>query len=122
MVESVAQVNVKDRSVTVGSVNISSIADLNFHYYYHYSGSLTTPGCDEGVKWFISSDVSYITEEQVCITKKSFLRSEPTWQMRVDSFFLSWRCFGEFAARATTTLCRTTSGRLSRSERGEYSG
>ena len=33
--------------------------------YFLYSGSLTTPKCQEVVKWIVSTSFSYITQEQV---------------------------------------------------------
>jgi carbonic anhydrase len=33
--------------------------------YYTYTGSLTTPGCDEGVRWFVLQDIHIIDEGTV---------------------------------------------------------
>jgi carbonic anhydrase len=33
--------------------------------YYHYSGSLTTPPCSEGVDWNVMKELSYVSKEQV---------------------------------------------------------
>jgi len=33
--------------------------------YYHYSGSLTTPPCSEGVKWYVSSKHIHASHEQI---------------------------------------------------------
>lgn len=33
--------------------------------YYYYSGSLTTPGCQESVTWFILTEKLTISEQQV---------------------------------------------------------
>ena len=38
---------------------------ISFRTYYHYSGSLTTPPCNEGARWFVSSDISFVTEKQL---------------------------------------------------------
>lgn len=41
------------------------IPDGNIANYYTYSGSLTTPGCNEAVTWLMMSDIVYITNAQV---------------------------------------------------------
>lgn len=33
--------------------------------YYTYKGSLTTPGCNEGLRWFVSSDVLEVSQKQM---------------------------------------------------------
>jgi carbonic anhydrase len=33
--------------------------------YYHYMGSLTTPPCSEGVKWFVATEPMPIGSKQV---------------------------------------------------------
>lgn len=33
--------------------------------YYTYPGSLTTPGCDEGVRWIVLQDIHIIDEGTV---------------------------------------------------------
>ena len=43
------------------------MSERSFQRYYHYSGSLTTPPCNEGAKWFVSSEISFVTEEQLDI-------------------------------------------------------
>ena len=34
--------------------------------YVRYSGSLTTPGCGEGVEWYVMLDTISVTPDQVC--------------------------------------------------------
>lgn len=33
--------------------------------YYHYEGSLTTPGCQESVMWFVMTEKLKVSEAQV---------------------------------------------------------
>lgn len=44
--------------------------------YYHYDGSLTTPGCQESVMWFILSDKLSISEPQVNFRIKNLFHYE----------------------------------------------
>ena len=34
---------------------------VDFSEYWSYEGSLTTPPCEEGIKWTVISDVQYIS-------------------------------------------------------------
>ena len=57
--------------------------DCSFRRYFHYSGSLTTPPCSEGVKWFVSTDTSFVTEKQLDI-----FRIAISYHMRFSFFLL----------------------------------
>ncbi|MEH6588967.1 MAG: carbonic anhydrase family protein [Halioglobus sp.] len=37
--------------------------------YYRYNGSLTTPPCSEGVRWFVLKDINTTTREQQAVYK-----------------------------------------------------
>ena len=41
--------------------------------YYHYPGSLTTPGCYETVTWNVMKTPLYVTDAQVCHYADFFL-------------------------------------------------
>jgi len=45
--------------------NVSQHANLDFHNYFLYSGSLTTPNCNEGLKWIVSASFSGVTCDQM---------------------------------------------------------
>ncbi len=50
----------------------------NTRNYYHYSGSLTTPPCSEGVRWFMMKNSVRVTAGQVAAFKKFFpMNSRP---------------------------------------------
>ena len=57
----------KGQEVEFSGINIGGMADLGFAQYFHYPGSLTTPPCREGVRWFISTVTSRITKQQEII-------------------------------------------------------
>ncbi len=62
---SVGKVCHPGKSVHVPAMNISTHFHLDFHKYFLYSGSLTTPTCNEGVKWIVPTCFSYVTCQQV---------------------------------------------------------
>jgi carbonic anhydrase len=47
------------------------ISGINLEYYWSYSGSFTTPGCDEGVQWTVLRDVVEVTPSQIKQIEKS---------------------------------------------------
>ena len=47
------------------NVDISKILPKDLSKYYTFMGSLTTPPCTEGVKWFILKDKQSISKEQI---------------------------------------------------------
>lgn len=46
------------------SVNAVSLLPGN-HDYYRFNGSLTTPPCSEGVKWFVLKEAGSVSKDQV---------------------------------------------------------
>jgi len=50
---------------TVQDIDMHNIMPENIHSYYHLMGSLTTPPCSEGVKWFFFKEKATISKEQI---------------------------------------------------------
>ena len=46
------------------------IGDFN---YWYYNGSLTTPDCNEGVRWIVAERPLEITSEQVRLSHSTFI-------------------------------------------------
>ena len=60
--------NVKNEGLVVNTTNfkLSNLIPMKIEKYYFYSGSLTTPSCDELVKWIlVDSPVLGISGEQL---------------------------------------------------------
>merc|ERR1719193_1816654 len=49
----------------------SMISGLDLRYYWQYTGSFTTPSCEENVQWFILRDVLEVTPSQIEQMKKN---------------------------------------------------
>lgn len=47
-----------------GSVNARDVLP-RFKSYYNYSGSLTTPPCSEGVRWFVLKDPVFVSQQAI---------------------------------------------------------
>jgi carbonic anhydrase len=56
----------------ITDVNVSKLLPADLSGYYHFMGSLTTPPCTEGVKWFILKDKQTISKEQIDALRKIF--------------------------------------------------
>ncbi|GFU96388.1 carbonic anhydrase 7 [Trichonephila clavipes] len=60
------QIPFKDNSVDLQSdLILNDLLPSNPAGYYHYDGSLTTPACSEGVKWFVLKGIKQIGEKQL---------------------------------------------------------
>eukprot|EP01114_Cavostelium_apophysatum_P022727 TRINITY_DN8320_c0_g1_i1.p2 TRINITY_DN8320_c0_g1~~TRINITY_DN8320_c0_g1_i1.p2 ORF type:complete len:300 (+),score=81.49 TRINITY_DN8320_c0_g1_i1:1104-2003(+) len=56
----------EDEEAPVKHINIVPYDGLPYHKgYYHYSGSLTTPPCSEGVNWFVMKEVQSLSQRQL---------------------------------------------------------
>ena len=53
-------------------VNAKGLHASHMGTYYNYSGSLTTPPCSEGVRWFVMKNSVRVTAKQVAAFKKFF--------------------------------------------------
>ncbi|MGE0827587.1 MAG: carbonic anhydrase [Candidatus Binatia bacterium] len=47
------------------SVNAKDLLPRFDKKYYHYSGSLTTPPCSEGVRWFVLQEPVFVSQEAI---------------------------------------------------------
>jgi carbonic anhydrase len=56
-------------AVTTAASQVDLMADLfniiGAANYYNYAGSLTTPGCNEGINWFLMANPMYLSTAQV---------------------------------------------------------
>jgi len=48
-----------------GSVNAKAVLPRHTERYYNYSGSLTTPPCSEGVRWFVLKEPVFVSQEAI---------------------------------------------------------
>lgn len=53
------------------SLNVGDLLPANLAYY-HYQGSLTTPPCTEGVKWYVLEAPVEASAEQIAAFAKIF--------------------------------------------------
>ncbi len=59
------------------TINMAEILPEN-KGYYHYRGSLTTPPCREGVRWFVMKDPLSLSQEQLgVLTKEVGVNNRP---------------------------------------------
>ena len=65
----------KSNAVAAQLVDASRLLPKN-KSYYHYRGSLTTPPCSEGVKWYVLKQAIEVSDEQVAKLKALFRHNE----------------------------------------------
>ncbi len=66
IVSDLKEVTKHGRVHTVDSLRLNKLVPFGIKDYYRYSGSLTTPECDEIVEWFvIDNPVLEISEDQM---------------------------------------------------------
>jgi len=53
-----------EKNISGTTINIEKFLPQNKDYYA-YSGSLTTPPCSEGVKWFVLKQPASVSKEQI---------------------------------------------------------
>ena len=53
-----------DNSLSYGTVRmLDFLQNVDFSSYWNYEGSLTTPPCQEGIKWTVIHDVQSISQK-----------------------------------------------------------
>ncbi len=75
----VSKVPLPGQETQVEGLDLSQFAPIarSTDEYFMYVGSLTTPTCDEGVKWIITKKTTHITEKQMEVFRKLQGKSHP---------------------------------------------
>jgi len=68
--------------------------------YYYYQGSLTTPGCQESVMWFVMTEKLTVSEAQVIRITLPIIRESSQSYLSCEICFSS---FSRFVRTAVTT-------------------
>lgn len=71
------------------TVDASAVLPAETAGYFHYKGSLTTPPCSEGVRWFILPDAIEVSAEQVADFERTFGRNARPLQKRNDRLLIA---------------------------------
>ena len=56
--------------------NVRNFLPKNTFQYYYYEGSVTTPNCDEKVRWFVLKDRITLSQNQLDSTLRTFYSTE----------------------------------------------
>ena len=65
-------VDLPDDNISSGTVRmLDFLQNVDFSSYWNYNGSLTTPPCQEGIKWTVISDVQPLSVKQLERIQKS---------------------------------------------------
>ena len=68
-------------SSTINDLSISTFISPSLNNYYYYDGSLTTPTCEEFVKWVLVDKTIQISEDQLLPFQE--LHDELNFEVRV---------------------------------------
>ena len=61
----------------IDSLRLEKLLPTNIDKYYRYPGSLTTPGCDEVVDWFVVHEpILTISDEHSCEKASQYLKNK----------------------------------------------
>lgn len=75
-----------NQETEISHLNISNYFDTNFDHYFLYTGSLTTPTCNEGVHWIVPTSLSYVNEKQLDLFRKAQGLSADDENLLSDNF------------------------------------
>jgi carbonic anhydrase len=79
--------NVTQENVPL-DLNLAIQEAAGYRNYFTYQGSLTTPPCTEGLRWYISKDIIYVSDEQLqeILTASTFSARpvNPIWLHNVN--------------------------------------
>lgn len=71
-------------SVTIDGIEVTTFFPSNLNYYT-YSGSLTTPGCDEVVKWVVLQNPNSLSQSQLDSLRTMHHSPQPANNSESDS-------------------------------------
>ena len=68
LIQSVHELIIENKRLNVlphGDNGILDVLPNNLESYFVYNGSLTTPSCNETVRWIVFKDIQEVSEDQV---------------------------------------------------------
>ncbi len=72
LISKLSTIKYNGNETKVTNINLASLTPFQIDRYYHYEGSLTTPGCAEVVKWVVVDQKLKISENQMLFFQEVF--------------------------------------------------